>query len=370
MKIVLMAALLLITGLAPNTASAEPVVDCPMRDSPFSIESPLVDILLNASAKAAMEAATPEIVSTLPPPFLSTQAPTFASIMTLKTLAENANIPAAKMAELDLALRAIAVTPADRIARCARYDYDRPTFSLAAGKPRLLIFEKINGYHHGPSVEAARTALQAMAQRKGWAIVVSDKGGVMIPSVLRQFDAVIWNNVSGDVLTLAQRAAFKSYIEQGGGFVAMHGSAGDPATFWDWYVDTLIGARFAGHPMTPQFQDARVMVEGQGHPITTELPGEWMMHDEWYSFTANPRAADSTIIATLDESSYEPGELAMGDHPIAWTRCVGKGRAFYSAIGHLPDTYAAPHYVTMLENAVAWAASPSAACRATLTPAE
>jgi type 1 glutamine amidotransferase len=44
------------------------------------------------------------------------------------------------------------------------------------------------------------------------------------------------------------------------------------------------------------------------------------------------------------------------DHPIAWTRCVGKGRAFYSAIGHLPQTYSDATHLRLLEQAVEWAA--------------
>ena len=48
--------------------------------------------------------------------------------------------------------------------------------------------------------------------------------------------------------------------------------------------------------------------------------------------------------------------MAMGDdHPIAWTRQIGAGRMFYSAIGHLPATYSEPNYVAMLQDAVEWA---------------
>ena len=119
----------------------------------------------------------------------------------------------------------------------------------------------MTGFRDGPSVEAANAALRAMAQRNGWALVVTDKGGAITPSILRKFDAVIWNNVSGDVLTVTQRRAFEDYIAKGGGYVGIHGSGGDPVYYWDWYADTLIGARFAGHPMDPQFQDARVLVE-------------------------------------------------------------------------------------------------------------
>ena len=178
---------------------------------------------------------------------------------------------------------------------------------------------------------------------------------------------MIWNNISGDVLTLSQRRAMQQYIERGGGFVAVHGSAGDPVYFWDWYVDTLLGARFKGHPMAPQFQPARVVVEDAAHPAARGLPSEWTMTDEWYSFKTNPRASGARVIATLDEASYSPKgmmgiDLKMGDHPIAWTKCVGRGRMFYSAIGHKPETYAEPHYVTLLESAIGWAAGAKEDC--------
>lgn len=351
-------ALLVPTGVA----LARPVTDCPLRNAPFSIESPIIDILLSSPAKALLDTEAPEILTALPQGFLTTRTPSFAAILTPRAARRMTGTTAARLDRLDAKLRAVPVTAADKRARCARYDNDRPAFTLPTGKPRLLLFEKITGFRDGPSVNAARAAFQAIARRKGWAIVVSDKGGTVTPAMLRRFDAVIWNNISGDVLTLSQREALRSYVEGGGGFVAVHGSAGDPSTFWDWYSDGLIGARFAGHPMNPQFQDARI-VKAQGeHPVAAGLPAEWRMTDEWYSFTTNPRSTGSSVIATLDERSYAPGGLAMGDHPIAWTRCVGKGRAFYSAIGHRPETYADPHYGTMLDNALAWAIAGHGAC--------
>ena len=337
-------------------ALAAPVTDCPMRDAPFTAASPVVDILLNPAAKKVLETEFPDVFTGIPADFQSTKAPTFASIITIRELAGWRGLKP-DMARIDAALRKVPVTAADRLARCERYDNDVPSVSIPKGKPALLLFEKINGFRDGPSVDAAHTAFIAMAKRNGWAIVTTDRGGAFTPGFLRRFDAVIWNNISGDVLTLSQRAALKSYMERGGGFIGVHGSAGDPVTFWDWYADGLIGARFAGHPGKPkQFQDAKIVVEGAGHPIAAGLPRDWVMNDEWYSFKNKPRAGAAKVIATLDEASYEPGDkLRMGDHPIAWTRCVGKGRMFYSAIGHRPETYVDAHYVTMLENAVRWA---------------
>jgi type 1 glutamine amidotransferase len=122
--------------------------------------------------------------------------------------------------------------------------------------------------------------------------------------------------------------------------------------------------------MNPQFQDARVVVENPASPLAKSLPAEWTMNDEWYSFKTNPRAAGATVVLTLDEASYKPDgpmgqNLRMGtDHPLAWTNCIRKGRSFYSAIGHRPETYNQPQHVALLENAVEWAASDHKACPA------
>jgi type 1 glutamine amidotransferase len=238
-----------------------------------------------------------------------------------------------------------------------------PKLAIPKGAPRILLFEKINGYKDTPSVNAAHAAFVDIAARKGWAIVTTENGAAFTPAILKKFDAVIWNNISGDVLTLTQRKAFQDYMQRGGGFIGVHGSAGDPVYFWDWYVDDLLGARFAGHPRAKQFQTGRVKIDNPAHPVATGLPTSWEMNEEWYSFKNNPRATGSNIIATLDETSYEPTmmaprDLAMTDHPIAWTRCVGKGRMFYSAIGHRPELYAEPVYVRMLEQGMRWSAGP------------
>jgi type 1 glutamine amidotransferase len=338
---------------------------------PFSAQSPLIDVLLSPAAKAVIDKHAPGRLDKMPPNFAGTKPPSFAAILTAETATRFTGMSADKVAEIDKELRMVPVTAADKAARCERYDNDVPAFSLPKAKVRLLVMEKINGFKDVPSVEAAHAALTAMAARKGWAIAFTEKGGAINAKTLAQFDAVVWNNISGDILTLSQRKALQGFLARGGGFAAMHGSAGDPAYFWDWYPDTLIGARFTGHPMAPQFQEARVIVSTD-HPIAkaANLPREWRMTDEWYSFRTSPRAAGAKVIASLDEGSYTRkgrfGEsLDMGnDHPIAWTNCIGKGRMFYSAIGHMPQTYSQPQALALLEAGIEWAASDKKGCPA------
>ncbi|MDE2041453.1 MAG: ThuA domain-containing protein [Alphaproteobacteria bacterium] len=353
-------------GLTPVQARAEvrPTLDCALRNAPFSTKLPLIDLMLDARSKAVVERQLPGMLTKMPAMMLDTRTPSFAAIITLKQMLDMGGTKTIDvtglLAAIDAKLAKIPVTAADRAARCARYDDGRPELAIPPGHPRLLLFEKINGFKDTPSVNAAHAAFLDMAKAHGWSITTTDKGGAFTPARLRRFDAVIWNNISGDVLTLSERATFKSWIEHGGAYIGIHGSGGDPVWFWDWYVDTLLGARFIGHPYPKQFQEARVTIDDSASPIAAGLPHDWTLTEEWYSFKNNPRDTGAHIIATLDENMYEPAEfgkdIRMGkDHPIVWTRCVGQGRMFYSAIGHRPEMYTDPRYVTMLTNAVLWA---------------
>jgi type 1 glutamine amidotransferase len=345
-------------GAAPAQSQAAGI-DCPLRNAPYSIHSPLLDIMLKPEAVAAIEALSPGLTAKLPPQLRSSKSPSFGAILTLERTASIA-LSGADLGQLDAALQQLPVTDTDRMARCARYDRDHVDLAFPETGLRVLVFEKMTGFRDGPSVDAARAALTGLAERHGWTLRATDRGGAMSDDQLADVDVVVWNNVSGDVLTLSQRAAFRRYIESGGGYVGIHGAAGDPVYFWDWYPDTLIGARFIGHPMAPQFQDARIVVSGSSS-IGRELAPGWSMNDEWYSFASNPRDTGATIIASLDEGTYLPGvsngrDLRMGDHPIVWSHCVDDGRAFYSAIGHRPETYADARHLLLLEEGIVWAA--------------
>lgn len=357
-------------ALKASALAAPAVTDCPMRDAPFSARSPLIDILLNPRAKELLQKYSAGDLSRVPASIFGTKPPTYAAILTPSDV-RFTGIPVDRLPQLDAELRRVPVTADDKRLRCQRYDNEVPTLTPAGrSKLRLLVFEKINGFRDEPSVNAAHAALATMSERKGWSVTFTEKGGAFNARTLAQVDAVVWNNISGDVLTLSQRQALKAFLRAGGGFSAVHGSAGDPVYYWDWYADKLIGARFAGHPMAPQFQEARIIVSTD-HPVAqaARLPREWRMTDEWYSFRTSPRAAGAKVIASLDEQSYTRKgatpevRLDMGaDHPVAWTNCLGRGRVFYSAIGHLPQTYSQPQANALLEAGIEWTAKAKSAC--------
>jgi type 1 glutamine amidotransferase len=241
------------------------------------------------------------------------------------------------------------------------YETTPPQLPDGIQRPAILVFSKTNGFRHEEAIPVANALFARFATEQGWGYFQTENGAVFNRDDLSRFDAVLFNNVSGDVFTDEQRAAFETFLKAGGGFVGIHGSGGDMTYNWRWYVEDVIGAQFKGHPMFPQFQQAKVRIEDSSHAATREMPAEWVRTDEWYSFEKSPRRAGYNVLATLDEKSYEPkgmfgGDLSMGeDHPIIWWHCVGRGRVFYSALGHQPQAYAEPQYASMLLGAVKWA---------------
>lgn len=246
-----------------------------------------------------------------------------------------------------------------------RYETVPPTLPDGMKDTVILIFSKTNGFREDSAIVAANEALSAIAERRGWSAFVTENGAVFNPDQLKRFKAVVWNSVSGDVLTEPQRQAFRTYLESGGGFVGIHGAGDNSHHEWKWYVDTLIGTQFIGHTLGPQFQQATVRIEDHTNPATRNLGESLIRTDEWYSFASDPRSKGYHVLATLDESTYRPFmkfplvggmDIRMGDHPIVWDHCVGNGRAFYSAMGHAASTYAEPKHLELLEGAMAWAA--------------
>src|SRR5690554_6574722 len=90
----LMAALLATTIMAivtVNLAEAGPLIDCPLRDETYSIDSPLMDVLLKPEARAFLQRKAPAMLE-LPPHLLSTESPAFGAIATPRTLATRSRI--------------------------------------------------------------------------------------------------------------------------------------------------------------------------------------------------------------------------------------------------------------------------------------
>ena len=240
------------------------------------------------------------------------------------------------------------------------YDTEPPVLPELAD-PAVLVFSKTNGFRHADAIEEGVKALRGIAERRGWSLFHTENGAAFDTPILERVRVLVWHNVSGAPLSDSQRAAVQAWIESGGGFVGVHAALDDSHASWEWYQRTVQGTRFVGHTM--DHPRVPVRVERLDHPAMRHLANPWQWADEWYSFDRSVRDQDGVeVLASLDESTYEPRmkllwideEIAMGDHPIIWTRSVGAGRAFLSALGHNGSAFQSVEYQAVLEGAIAW----------------
>lgn len=219
----------------------------------------------------------------------------------------------------------------------------------------VLVFSKTNFFRHVEAIPAANALFRQVADKHGWQIIFSENGAIHNPEDLARFRLIIWNNCTGDVLTQQQAGALQHWVQAGGHWMGIHGAGGTPEYRWQWYPTTLIGTQFIGHTIFPPFPEATMRFNRQ-HTLTRDLPAQVSRREEWYSFTGPPQGEDLTILATLDEDTYDPVlDLKMGKpHPLVWTHSVGRGKAFYSSLGHRAEAYSEPEHRQLLETTMQW----------------
>lgn len=238
---------------------------------------------------------------------------------------------------------------------------DRVPPALPRMKPgAVLVFSKTNGFRDPEQIAAANAVLVELIRAQRRDVFQTENAAIMNPRDLARFSTVVFNSTSGNIFDAGQRAAFRAWVERGGGVVLLHGAGGDPRYDWSWWPKILIGAQFTGHTGRPkQFQQGTIDVIDRDHPAARGLPAKWVRTEEWYSFDRVPTGHGTRIIATLDETSYEPfpERTRMGAvHPVVWSRQIGRGRVLFSSLGHKAETYAEPLHQRLIDGAIRWTA--------------
>jgi type 1 glutamine amidotransferase len=212
---------------------------------------------------------------------------------------------------------------------------------LAADAPasfRVLVFSKTTGYRHA-SITNGIATLRELGAQNGFAVEATEDSGAFTAASLAGYAAVVFLSATGNVLDSDQKSALKTYVTEGGGFMAIHGAVFGPLACedqWAWYGEMFCCA-FTNHS---QVVPAMVTLSDAAHASNTGLPAQWQRTDEWYNFTGTPRGC-ARILATVDETTYAGGRMGK-DHPLVWCRQVGRGRMWYTAMGHTESSFAEP----------------------------
>lgn len=211
----------------------------------------------------------------------------------------------------------------------------------------MLVYSRTAGYRH-KSIEDGVKMLGKLCAENGYTMRHTEDPALFNDEELAKYTVVIFLNTSKDVLDDTQQEAFIRYIRGGGGYVGVH-AASDTEFDWPWY-GKLVGAYFTNHP---KIQSAEVKITAPDHACTHGLPNPWTRTDEWYNF--RDVQPGLTILCEVDESTYEGGTMGAS-HPISWCQEFDGGRAFYTAMGHTPESYTEPAFVEHVHRGIRWAA--------------
>ena len=263
----------------------------------------------------------------------------------------------------------------------------------APSPKKVLFFTKSSGYEHSviketngkPSYAAA--ILNELGPKYGIAFTMSKDGSLFTPQYLAQFDAIFFFT-TGDLLapggdgqpgmTPAGKAALLAAIEGGKGFIGAHSATdtfhagetvstdqnavlpqryrnlGDKA---DPYT-RMIGAEFIVHGAQ---QTGRMLVIDPNFPGLTNKGDHFDLKEEWYSL--KDFAPDMHVLLVQDTAHMGDPDHTGGNssyvrppYPSTWARMQGKGRVFYTAMGHREETWSNPAFQQILFGGISWAA--------------
>jgi type 1 glutamine amidotransferase len=165
------------------------------------------------------------------------------------------------------------------------------------------------------------------------------------PARLKTYDVIFpcWTMGS---LTPEQSEGLLNAVMDGVALAGIHGGMGDAFrgnTNYEW----MVGGHFVGHP---HVGDYTVRIKDIASPITNDLPGSFAYHSEQYYMLMDPAVH---VLADADYV-YEGRHCTM---PVAWIRHWGKGRVFYSALGHDPAEFEKfPKALMLTVRGLRWAA--------------
>lgn len=165
------------------------------------------------------------------------------------------------------------------------------------------------------------------------------------PDWLRSFDVISPCWTMG-CLTPEQSESLCETVRAGTGLGGIHGGMGDAfrgALDYEW----MVGGHFVGHPHVGEY---KVRITAPEDPVMAGLPRELVYRSEQYYMLIDP------AIRVLADADY-PNDGATSRMPVVWTKTWGKGRVFYSALGHDPAEFDAyPEVFAMTVRGLQWAA--------------
>jgi type 1 glutamine amidotransferase len=242
-------------------------------------------------------------------------------------------------------------------ARCAAQ-----TQSSSPPMKRLLVLGEEKGYRH-EAVSHAMATIERLGRESGlWVTTIRTDTEVLTKQKLEynaknlnDFDAVLFYTGGELEMKPEQKAALLSFVhDDGKGFIGVH-SATITFTSWPEYGE-MIGGYFDEHPWVTF--DAPIIVEDPNFPGMQQWPKSFVLKDEIYQMKDYSRDK-VRVLMRLDASRLDLNNPHVHrkdrDFAVTWAKTYGKGRVFYSTLGHVEQNWDDPRFQKMYLEAIKWA---------------
>ena len=231
-------------------------------------------------------------------------------------------------------------------------------------KQKMLYFTRSAGFEHsvvrrnGGGLAHSEKVLTEMGAKVGLDVVCSKDGG-LFDGDLDQWDAIAFYT-SGDLtkpngrktppMTPAGKQKLLDAVKAGKPFIGFHAATDSFRSGGvDPYIE-MIGGEFVSHG--PQ-QKATMTVTSPEFPGLDGVGASYEMHEEWYaSQKFNP---DMHVILVQETEGMNGGCYQRPPFPATWARLHGKGRVFYTSMGHREDVWTNELFQKIVLGGVAWA---------------
>lgn len=202
--------------------------------------------------------------------------------------------------------------------------------------------------------ETTNALLKMYKKLPDYKVTVTEDPDTLTFENINDYDVLVsnWNNWPDNELVWNpyQEAAFKKFVEEGGGMVIIH-AGGSSYYGSDVYHQLSIG-RWGEKTSHGKPTLGEIYGFDQEHPITSGLDKFYIMDELWEKADIYPGARSLASVSGKDEDDgHEIREEAV------FINEIEKGRIFYTILGHDERAFFNTGLQTLLLRATEWAAS-------------
>ena len=150
-------------------------------------------------------------------------------------------------------------------------------------------------------------------------------------------------------ITPEQEKGLEEAVKSGVGLAGWHGGMADSFRSNTEY-EFMVGGQWVAHP--GGVIDYEVNIIDHGDPITKGL-ADFKMNSEQYYMQVDPI---NEVLATTTFSGEHASWIKGAVMPVIWKKMYGKGRVFYTSLGHVAKDFDVPQAREIVKRGMLWAA--------------